>query len=348
MKILVRGANWIGDAVMSVPALRQLRRIFPDDHITLHSRSWAEGIFRDASFIDEIIAFESQRWKFREIIDNADFLRQDEYEFAVLFPNSLESSLTALLSKIPRRVGYNKDLRGLLLTDPVPVPEWKNRRHESYYYLNLVCEVERRLVGTTASAHAEMDTRIEISEYRKEQARTDLGDAGVDMSRRLVGLGVGSTNSRAKRWPVERFAELNDRLHEAGCSVVLLGSPDDAEVASRVGNACIHRPTDLTGKTSLDSVAAILSVLNLFISNDMGLAHLAPAVETETIAIFGPTNPDTTRPLSHHATVVREPVDCSPCMLRDCPIDLRCMTRIDAGRLFDLSMEKLLAEPVAL
>ncbi len=112
MKILVRGANWIGDAVMLL-CLRQLRRLFPDDHITLHTRAWAEGIFRDASFLDEIIAFEPQRWKLKEVIDNVDFLKPDAFDLAILFPNSFESSLTAILSRIPRRFGYNKDLRGL-------------------------------------------------------------------------------------------------------------------------------------------------------------------------------------------------------------------------------------------
>src|SRR5436189_6373338 len=144
MKIIVRGTNWIGDAVMSIPALRELRRIFPDSHISLHTRSWAEGLFRDADFIDDLVTFDENRWKIKDVYDNSQFLRDDGYELAILFPNSFESAITTFLSRIPRRVGYNKDARGLLLTDPIAVPEWKNRRHEVFYYLGLVSEGEKR------------------------------------------------------------------------------------------------------------------------------------------------------------------------------------------------------------
>ena len=143
MKILVRGTNWIGDAVMSIPALRELRRIFPDAQITLHTRSWADGLFRDAAFIDELVTFDKHKWKIKDVYDNSQFLKEDGYDLALLLPNSFESALTTFLTRIPRRIGYNKDLRGLLLTDPIAVPEWKNRRHEVFYYLNLVSEIEK-------------------------------------------------------------------------------------------------------------------------------------------------------------------------------------------------------------
>src|SRR5436190_12842394 len=158
MKILVRGTNWIGDSVMSVPALRELRRVFPDDHITLHTRSWAEGLFSDASFIDEIVPYDPQKWKIKDAIDNSEFLRDDGFDLAILMPNSFESALTTWLTRIPRRIGYNKDLRGLLLTDPVPVPEWKNRRHEVFYYLNLIAEVEDRVLGRRSVSETEPNT----------------------------------------------------------------------------------------------------------------------------------------------------------------------------------------------
>ena len=132
MKILVRGTNWIGDAVMSIPALRELRRIFPDAHITLHTRSWADGLFRDASFIDELVTFDKARWAIKDVYDNSQFLKGDAFDLAIIFPNSFEAAITSYLSKVPRRVGYNKDLRGLLLTDPIAVPEWKDRKHEVY------------------------------------------------------------------------------------------------------------------------------------------------------------------------------------------------------------------------
>ena len=193
MKILVRGTNWIGDAVMSIPALCELRRTFPDDQITLHTRSWADGLFRDASFIDELVTFDKSRWKIKDVYDNSQFLRDDKYDLAMLFPNSFESALTSFLTRIPRRIGYNKDVRGLLLTDPIAVPEWKNRRHEVFYYLNLVAEIERRMLGRDTVLQAKPDITLEISDERRAEARKRLITFGADPVKATVALGVGST-----------------------------------------------------------------------------------------------------------------------------------------------------------
>jgi len=342
MKIIVRGTNWIGDAVMSIPALRELRRIFPDSHISLHTRSWAEGLFRDADFIDDLVTFEKNRWKIKDVYDNAQFLRDDGYELAVLFPNSFESAVTTFFSRIPRRIGYNKDVRGLLLTDPIAVPEWKNRKHEVFYYLNLVEEVERRILGRDTVAQTIPNIALNISEERKEEARKKLSDLGVDLTKKTIALGVGSTNSRAKRWPAELYAKLNDKLQiELGVNVILVGSEDEKGVSESVIKLSNKKPKDVTGKTDLAEAVAMLSVIDLLIANDMGLAHIAPAVGTQTIAIFGPTNAETTRPYSLNAEVIRKDVECSPCMLRDCPIDHRCMTRISVDEVFEAVKHRL-------
>lgn len=342
MKILVRGTNWIGDAVMSVPALRELRRIFPDAQITLHTRSWADGLFRDASFIDELVTFDKSRWKYRDVIDNSEFLKSDGYDLAILFPNSFESALTTFLSRIPQRIGYNKDLRGLLLTDPIAVPEWKNRRHEVFYYLSLIAETERLLLGRETVPNGAPDISLEISPERRAAAVQQLYDFGVDPSKKVVALGVGSTNSRAKRWPAKNFARLNDRFQtELDTNVLLIGSEDERDIAETVFDLSNIKPINIAGKTDLSEAAALLSEVNLLISNDMGLAHLAPAVGTRTIAIFGPTNPETTRPYSDNAQVIRKVVECSPCMLRDCPIDHRCMEWIGVDEVFAAATETL-------
>lgn len=342
MKILVRGTNWIGDAVMSIPALRQLRRVFPDAHITLHTRSWADGLFCDATFIDDLVTFDPSRWKIKDVYDNSEFLRDDAYDLAILFPNSFESALTSFLSRIPRRFGYNKDVRGLLLTDPVAVPEWKNRRHEVFYYLHLVAEVERRILGRDTVEQTIPDTTLDVSQERRTAARMMMVDFGADLGKNTVALGAGSTNSRAKRWPAERYAELSNRLHaELGVNVILVGSSDEIAVSDRVAKLCSHGPINLTGQTSLAEIVAIMGEMDLLISNDMGLGHIAPAVGTRTISIFGPTNPETTRPFSINAEVIRKDVECSPCMLRDCPIDHRCMTQISVDDVFEAAKQVL-------
>lgn len=345
--IVVFGTNWVGDAVMTIPALRELRRIFPDAAISLYTRSWAEGIFSNASFIDDIIAFDKGKSRITNMLDQTQFLREGRFDLAILLPNSFQTAFTAAYSRIPRRIGYNKDLRGLLLTDPLAVPEWKNKRHEVFYYLNLVAEVEKRLLGTDTVLQSEPDTTLEISDERRREARSILEAAGVDLSKTVVALGVGSTNSRAKRWPALQYAELNDRLQsELNASVVLLGSLDEIEISAEVSSLAQQKPHILTGSTDLAQAAAILSEVDLLISNDMGLAHLAPAVGTRTLVIFGPTNSETTRPFSRNAAIIREPVECSPCMLRDCPIDHRCMTRISVDEVSKMAVQYLVNEKV--
>ncbi|MFL6374075.1 MAG: lipopolysaccharide heptosyltransferase II [Pyrinomonadaceae bacterium] len=318
MKILVRGTNWIGDAVMSVPALKELRRIFPDAEITLHTRTWAEGIFADAPFIDELVTYDKGKWAAKDVYDNSKFLKADGYDLAIIFPNSFESALTSFLSSIPRRFGYNKDLRGLLLTDPVAVPEWKNRRHEVFYYLNLVAHVERDLLDRESVGAAIADTSLTIPHDRKAAARQRLLAEGVDLDRQIIAMGVGSTNSKAKRWPVEHYINLVGSIaSEFNTQVLLIGARDEAKVSHEVMAALTEGVFDLTGRTNLAEAVAILSISDLMISNDMGLAHIAPAVGTPTIVLFGPTNPETTRPWGENVTVLQRDVQCRYCDRRD-------------------------------
>lgn len=305
MKILVRGTNWIGDAVMSIPALRELRRIFPDAAITLHTRSWAEELFSDASFIDDLVTFEKHRWVIKDVVDNSRFLKPDEYDLAIVLPNSFESAVTSFLAKIPRRIGYNKDLRGLLLTEPVAVPEWKGRRHEVFYYLNLIAETERRILGRETVANSAPDSHLDIAVDRKSEARKQLQAAGVAEGHPIVVFVAGSANSPEKRWPAENFASLATRLaSELSANIVLLGSKGESGVSEQIARRASGRLTDLTGSTSLGEAAAILSIADLVISNDTGLAHVSPAVGTRTLVIFGPTDPATTRPYSDRATII--------------------------------------------
>jgi len=342
MKILVRGTNWIGDSVMSIPALRALRAAFPKASISLHTRSWAEDIFRDAGFIDDIISYDRPPTAFREVHSQAKLLRREKFDLAILFTNSFASALTVKLAGIPRRIGYAKEGRRVLLTEAIAQPDWKSKRHEAFYYLELIQEAERRLLGTSTVATVEPNICLGVSSERKKAAKDLLGLYSVDLSRPLVAIGPGSTNSSAKRWPAIRFAELADMLRsEMNAEVIVLGGPGDHDAAQAVITGSKTAPHNLVGKTSLGEAAAILSICDLMISNDMGLAHLAPATGTSTLVIFGPTDPETTRPFSEIAEVIRAGVECSPCMLRTCPIDHRCMTNISARQVFESAARRL-------
>jgi len=328
MNILVRGTNWIGDAIMTIPAVRRIRAIFPDAKIVLQTRGWAEDIFNDSGLFDEIVSVDSASQQIR-------MLRPYRFDLAILFPNSFESALVARLGGAKKIFGYASDHRSLLLTHAIPIPEWKTSRHEVYYYLELISAVEMHYFQSVRPS-GELEPRLVINEERRQAAREFLREHGVDPKLKTVAVAPGSTNSEAKRWTPASFARLNDRLHaELGVNVVILGSTGDVAVSRAVVAASKQPPLDLTGETDLAQAAAILAEADLLISNDMGLAHIAPAVGTKTIVIFGPTNPVTTRPFSDIATVVSAGVECSPCMLRECPIDHRCMTRIPADHVFE-------------
>lgn len=327
MRILVRGTNWIGDAVMTIPAIRKLRRLFPEATLTLQTRTWAKGILGQADLFDEIITPEG-------FIEEVRSVRRGKFDLAIIFPNSFSSALNLRIAGVKRSFGFASERRSLLLTDAVEVPDWKNTRHEVYYYLELVAAVEKSYFGMIREPE-DLEPRLAVTTSQQDRARDILRTAGVDPYRKTVAIAPGSTNSRAKRWIPERFAALNDRLQaEMNCNVVLLGSKDDRVISKLVTTLSRTSPIDLTGGTDIETVTAILGEVDLLISNDMGLAHLAPAVGTETIVIFGPTNQATTRPLSEHATIISANVECAPCMLRDCPIDHRCMTRVTVEDVF--------------
>ncbi len=325
MKIIVRGTNWVGDAVMQIPALRYLRKIFADAHITLATRVWAKGIFEDADFIDDFLLIEPNE----SVFSQAKRWKENNFDLAILFTNSFETALVAKLGKAKKRFGYANEFRTFLLTNSIPKPIWKNERHEIYYYLNLVAEVEKSYFAKVSDISPEFN--LQISDERKNQARQILQENGVDFTKKIIAFCAGSTNSRAKRW--KDYAKLNDLIQaNLSANVVLIGDKSELDVSLEIIENTNFKPIILTGKTSLAQATAILSICDFLVSNDTGPSHISAALGTKTIVIFGPTNPKTTHPIG--AEIIKKDVDCSPCMLRDCPIDHRCMTQISANQVF--------------
>ncbi len=334
-RVVVRGANWVGDAVMTVPALRALRQLLPHAHITLATRPWAEGIFADADFIDDLLLIADQPRGLRSFLRQTSAWHARRFDLALLFPNAFAPALVAAAARVPLRFGYETDARARLLTHALPQPDWRSERHEVFYYLYLVAALEHALTGTQTVIISEPQFALSVPAARQAQARELLRTHGVSFDRPLVALCPGSTNSRAKRWPVESYAALADHLiGKAGATVLLIGARAELAVSEGVRARMRHQPVVLTGATSLAETAAVLSIADLLVTNDTGPAHLAAALERPTLVIFGPTNPLTTRPFAPNAEIMREPPDCAPCMLRDCPIDHRCMTAITPAAVF--------------
>lgn len=327
MKIVVRGTNWIGDAVMQIPALRQLRHIFHNAHITLCTKSWTKEIFQDADFIDDILPIEPDESVFKQ----AKKWRKRKFDLAILFTNSFQTALVTKLGKVKKRFGYANEGRGFLLSNAIEKPVWKDEKHEIYYYLNLINEIEKDYFGKISEQIPEFN--LNVSKERKQKARKILEKNGVDLSKKLFAFCPGSTNSRAKRWQTQSYAELNDKIQaQLKANVILIGDKSELDVSLEIAEKAKIKPIILTGKTSLAESIAILSLCDLMISNDTGPAHISAALGIETIVIFGPTNPKTTYPIG--AEIIRKDVECSPCMLRDCPIDHRCMTMISADEVY--------------
>ena len=334
-RVVVRGTNWVGDSVMTVPALRALRRVLPDAHITLAIRPGARGIFYEADFIDDVLVYD--RKGALSVIPQIREWRRRKFDLAVLFQNAFEAALIPFLAGVPVRLGYATESRHALLTHPLALPDWRSSRHEVFYYLYVVTALEQMLFGTSSICEADPDWSIQVSENRKVEASELLRAHGVHEGELVVALCPGSINSRAKRWPAEAYASLADRLIETNRQVLLIGSKDEVDVSQDVTSRMRHRAVVLTGKTSLDQITGVLSTVDLIVTNDTGPAHIGAALGRPTIVIFGPTNPLTTRPFSPVAEILRHPPDCAPCMLRDCPIDHRCMTAITVDEVFDRS-----------
>ena len=334
-RVVVRGTNWVGDSVMTVPALRALRRVLPDAHITLAIRPGARGIFSEADFIDDVLLYD--RKGALSVIPQIREWRRRKFDLGVLFQNAFEAALIPFVAGVPLRLGYATESRQALLTHPLPLPDWRSSRHEVFYYLYLVTALEQMLFGTSSICEADPDASIQISEDRKVEAIELIRSHGVREGELVVALCPGSINSRAKRWPAEAYAALADRLIDTNRQVLLIGSKDEADVSRDVTSRMRNQPVVLTGKTSLDQITAVLSAVDLIVTNDTGPAHIGAALGRPTLVIFGPTNPLTTRPFAPVAEILRHPPDCAPCMLRDCPIDHRCMTAITVDEVFERS-----------
>ena len=338
-RIVVRGTNWVGDSVMTVPALRALRRVLPKAKITLVVRPSAAGIFADIDFVDQLLIYD--RRSALSIIPHVREWRKRQFDLAVLFQNAFEAALIPFLAGVPIRLGYATESRQPLLTHPLALPDWRSSRHEVFYYLYLITALEQLLFGASTICETTPDPSLQISDARKTGAEELLRAYGVQATEPVVALCPGSINSRAKRWPAEAYAALGDRLIDSRRQVLLIGSADEADVTHEVTNRMRRKPTVLTGKTSLDQITAVLSLVDLVVTNDTGPAHIAAALGRPTLVIFGPTNPLTTRPFAPEAEILRHPPDCAPCMLRDCPIDHRCMTAITVDEVFEHSQALL-------
>ncbi len=348
-KILIKGTNWIGDAIMTFPAISLLRRVYPSARMDLLARSWVAPIYRCHPGIDTLLEFNAGQGfmgRLSRMLRTAAIVRKKNYDRGVLLTNSFESAFVFRLAGIPRVGGYRTDFRRLLLQTSVPVPRDKEERHHVFYYLNLISHLEDINVKCTRGP---ADTRLElhIPEEETKKALAVMNNirkhAGQGNNLSFIGFNPGAAFGPAKCWPATRFRQLAGLLLDAypRMHILIFGTARERSMAEEIRAADPESMSNLCGRTSLLEAAALINYLDLLVTNDSGLMHVGAACSTPLVAIFGSTNPVATGPWSENARIISRNLDCAPCMSRTCPRNFDCMLGITARDVFRESADIL-------
>jgi heptosyltransferase-2 len=344
--LLVRGVNWIGDSVMTLPALRALRKAMPETKISLLVKPWVSPLFEKNPNIDEIITYSDKYKGIMGEIKLSRMLNKKKFCGAILFQNAFDAALITFLAGIKERAGYNRDGRGPLLTTAVPVPKDKRKVHQINYYLNLLEQLGINAKYSDPYIYLTLDERLQARKFLQ------------DMKRPIVGINPGATYGSAKRWLPKRFAEIaNWFIKDTGGSVVIFGAKSEIDKADEIYKNMNpeFRNSDsilsMAGKTSLREIISLISECDVFVTNDSGPLHIAYAVGTPMVAIFGSTDPELTGPppgANENSNMVITPdLSCSPCFERTCKNnDMGCMYAITSDDVY-YGIKKILPDKPA-
>ena len=328
--ILVRGVNWIGDAVMTIPALRALKRSLPEARLSLLVKPWVAPLFEKDPDIDEIILYSDEYKGISGKIRLAKRLNEHGFDAAVLFQNAFDAALITFFARIKRRIGYRRDGRGFLLTDAVKCDAGARELHHIDYYLNLVKKAGFGGLPDVPWLFLDIEERI--------RARRML----EGLKRPVIALNPGAAYGSSKRWLPERFAEVANRvIAQLNGSVLLLGGPKETGIADNILKAVdpllVTQASllNLSGRTSLRELMAIIAESDVLVTNDSGPMHIGYAVGTPLVAIFGSTSPEHTGPVNKTDRVIRKSIGCSPCFERQCKKNnLACMDLITSEEVY--------------
>lgn len=372
-RILVRGANWLGDVVMTTPALLRLREKFPDAQIALLTPEKLRDLWANHPAIDETIIFSPGE----NIFAVAKKLRVEKFDLALVLPNSPRSAIEVFLAGIPKRIGFARPWRNFFLTQPVaPRAEVAKMRKLS------LAEIQHRIAAETQSAQ-----RINSNELRvpgnsaakteglqhqihaylhlaaalganpeptpsklfvtPEEVETAKKKFGLDkISNPFFGLNPGAEYGPAKRWPAEKFIVAAKEIQrKTNCVWILFGGKNDLPITKQIESAICNSQSailNLAGKTSLRELMSLLKLCRVLLTNDTGPMHVAAALGIPVVAIFGSTSPELTGPISSNVTrhfILKSEAPCSPCFLRECPIDFRCMNGINVERVVEATLQ---------
>jgi heptosyltransferase-2 len=335
-RILVRGVNWVGDTVLSYPAVQQLKTFFPKSHLAVLVPSYLVDLWKTFPYVDEIIPFQKKGgigsiW---EDLNLSQSLKERNFDLAVILPRSFRSALHIFLARIPIRIGYRDEWRSLFLTHGIRRTQEVLQGHRVYYYL--------KLIEPFGKSEPPPSPRIFLREEDRKWADRMLKDLGIPEGKPLIGMNPGASYGLAKCWNPDRFGELGKRLaNKWETKVLLFGKEGERPIIYEILRHLGIKGIDLVGKTGLLQLAALLERCTLLITNDTGTMHVAAAISTPVVALFGSTPPLTTGPWGEGHVVVRKDVPCSPCWKRICPTDHQCMERITVDEVEEVVDRKL-------
>jgi len=325
---LVVAPNWLGDTVLSLPFLRALARSAPEDRLVVLARPGPAAIFRAEGSAGEVRTSSG-------LIRDAFALARQGFGEAWLLPNSFRSALVPYLAGIPERIGYATDRRGPLLTRSLPAPPRTEHQLRDY----------DALLRSRGIEPDRQPPRLPIPDRAAERAQQALERAGLSRTGSLVLLAPGAAFGWTKRWPAERFGSLADRLAERGLACALVVGPDERTLGEEVRSAARRKPPLLGADLDPVDLAALLARARLLVGNDSGPMHLAAAVGTPVVALFGPTDPGRTGPTGAASAVLDRYVFCSPCYLKECPYGHECMREIEVEQVMSAVERTLTLTP---
>ena len=327
---------------MCEPALSQVRTLFPEAEITLLVKPGIADLLAQHPAVNRTLVYD-ERGRHAGLVGKwtlAGVLRRHRFDLAILFQNAFEAALISFLAGIPRRFGYATDGRTLLLTDPVTVPPRTAQRHQVEYYWDLL-----KPLGGHGPAPA---PRLFVTPDESVLIAGRLADAGIGPSDLVIGVNPGSTYGHAKRWLPDRYAEVVNRVVKdaqsrsgARVGVVILGAKGEEPLGKTIAEQIKARTVVCSGQTTVRELMALVKRCQLFLTNDTGPMHVAAAFQVPLVAVFGPTDWQTTSPFGVDAKLVRQPVSCAPCLLRECPIDHRCMTGVTVEQVYAAAVHHL-------
>jgi len=326
--------NWIGDAVMTLPAIGTIREYFPAAEISILANPLVAPVFANHPWVDRVITFD-ENGAHNGVAGRlrlAGELRKHAFDLAIILPNSLNAALVPWLAGIPVRLGKTGDGRTLLLTHRFPRSLQPAGVHQSHNYLAIL-----KFFGISGGTKTQL---LITTEAEDAAIAARLCEKGITESDFVLGINPGATYGAAKRWYPERFVTVAHALATAwGAKVVITGGPGETAIAADIEHGMAGNCLNLAGRTSVRELLSVVKRCNFFITNDSGPMHLAAAFGVPLVAIFGSTDHATTYPLAAKALVVRESVDCAPCMKRECPTDHICMKAVKAETVIAKALE---------